>query len=412
MELSNIDNLSFFFIIFLAVAGILTYFLKKHLFSIFDFWVFIILNQTIILSLFIYLFYSKAIDIKILSSVLLSATFLILGLNSFSKKKSSFTFKKEPLIERTIKPLTFVIIFIYVANTLVSIFFLGLPFITGVRRTISVYSQLGPGFGIIYYIDWGIKLLMTVLIAKLYILRKKKLSYLVLAIFVVGLVLNTGSRLVYLQLFLFFIFAMHLTNESINLRSLPKFVKIGFYALPIIILVSFTSAVSAGYEANVFLAFIKRFIGSAEGPFYYYIGDSRTYLENLSIVKYHFAHILPYFGIPTANEINLGVNITKLSSFSFGKEGFGPNPTFYVVGDILFGRFSFIYAYALGAILSIIRYRLNRIGFSLYFLLNISIISILVDGTLFTMSLFYVLMLLIPLSIIIIQGYKKENSID
>jgi hypothetical protein len=340
---------------------------------------------------------------------LLSTIFLALGLNVFYKKNKLYRFKKELLIERTITILSAIIVFAYLINTFLSIYLLGIPFITGVRRTISVYSEMGSGFGLIYYLDWSLKLLLTVVIAKLYSMNKIRLSFLILMIFVLGLILNTGSRLVYLQLFLFFIYAMHLSNVNFKLKKIPRFMKWGIFILPFLILFSFVSAVDTGYESNVFLAFTKRVVGTAEGPFFYFVGQSSEYIDGINLLKYHFAQVLPYFGIDTENEINLGVNITKLSTYNFGQKGFGPNPTFYVIGHILFGKFAFIYAFLMGSILSFIRYRLNKIGFSIYFMLNITVITIIVDGTLFTMSLFYILLLLIPLSVVLIQGYKSKQ---
>ena len=408
MSLDLINNIYLFFGLLLFVTFLIFSLLKKHLFSIFDFWVFIILNQSIIVTLFSYLYFIETISFDILKNIILSTIFLILGLNVFYKKNTFFNFKKELSIERTIKILTLIIVSVYILNTALSIYLLGVPFISGIRRTISVYSEMGTGFGIIYYLDWGIKLLMTIIIAKLFIMEKTRLSIIVLSIFIIGLILNTGSRLVYLQLFLFFIYAMHLSNIKIKFKVLPRFMRLGLCLLPFIVLFSFISAVDVGYESNVFFAFAKRLIGTAEGPFYYFVGESSEYIQNINILKYHFAHILPYFGIPTENEISLGVNITKLSNFNFGTKGFGPNPTFYVIGHVLFGKFAFIYAFIMGLILSFIRYRLNKIGFSLYFLLNITVITILVDGTLFFMSLFYVLIILFPLLFIIIQGYKPK----
>ena len=197
-------------------------------------------------------------------------------------------------------------------------------------------------------------------------------------------------------------------RELQKFKLLPNFVRKGIYILPFIVLYSFISAVDEGYESNVLLAFTKRLVGTAEGPFYYFVGESSEYINDLNILKYHFAHIIPYFGIPTENEINLGVNITKLSNFNFGSKGFGPNPTFYVIGHIILGKFAFIYAFVMGSILSFIRYKLIRTSFSIYFLLNITAYSLIVDGTLFSMSLFYILIILIPLSFIIIQGYKPK----
>ena len=385
--------------------------LKKHLFSIFDFWGFIILSETIIVTLFTYLYIVNLLSSDLFINIILSTIFLILGLNVFYKKEIFFNFKKELSIERTIKVLTLIIVSIYILNTSLSIYLLGVPFISGIRRTISVYSEMGSGFGIIYYLDWGIKLLMTIIIAKLYIMDKTRLSIMVLSIFMIGLILNTGSRLVYLELFLFFIYAMHLSNVNFKLKNIPRFMKWGIFMLPFLILFSFVSAVDTGYESNVFLAFTKRFVATAEGPFFYFIGESYENIDRINILKYHFAQVLPYFGVDTENEINLGVNITKLSTYNFGSKGWGPNPTFYVIGHNIFGNLSFIYAFIMGSILSYIRYRLNKIGFSLYFLLNITAYPLIADGTLFTMSLFYILLILIPLSVVLIQGYKSKQII-
>jgi hypothetical protein len=408
LDLDLINDIFLFLVLFLIIGLVMIFALKKHLFSIFDFWGFIILSETIIVTLFTYLYIVNLLASDLFINIILSTIFLILGLNVFYKKEIFFNFKKELSIERTIKVLTLIIVSIYILNTSLSIYLLGVPFISGIRRTISVYSEMGSGFGIIYYLDWGIKLLMTIIIAKLYIMDKTRLSIMVLSIFMIGLILNTGSRLVYLELFLFFIYAIHLSNIKFKLKNLPRFMRLGIYLLPFIVLFSFISAVGEGYESNVFLAFTKRLIGTAEGPFYYFVGESSEYISDFNILKYHFSQVIPYFGIPAENEINLGVNITELSTFSFGQKGFGPNPTFYVVGHIILGKFAFIYAFIMGSILSFIRYRLNKIGFSLYFLLNITAYTLIADGTLFSMSLFFVLIILIPLSFIIIQGYKPK----
>lgn len=409
MYFNLINDILIFIVLLTIISSFLFFFLRKHLFSIIDFWVFIIINQSIILTLFCYLYFIESTNFDTLLNILLSTTFLVIGLNVFYKKNQLYRFKKEVLIERTITILSATIVFAYVINTSLSIYLLGVPFITGIRRTISVYSEMGSGFGLIYYLDWGLKLLMTVVIAKLYSMKRIRLSVLILIVFMLGLILNTGSRLVYLQLFLFFIYAMHLSNVDFKLKNIPRFMKWGIFILPFLILFSFVSAVDAGYESNVFLAFTKRVVGTAEGPFFYFIGQSSEYIDGINLLKYHFAQVLPYFGIDTENEINLGVNITKLSTYNFGQKGFGPNPTFYVIGHILFGNFAFIYAFLMGSILSFIRYRLNKIGFSIYFMLNITVITIIVDGTLFTMSLFYILLLLIPLSVVLIQGYKSKQ---
>jgi hypothetical protein len=205
--------------------------------------------------------------------------------------------------------------------------------------------------------------------------------------------LNAGGKGVYLSLLTSVnlgIYYMHLSkNEQFRI---PKFFKLALVLLPFFILSAFIGSVSVGYESNVFLAFIKRLIGSAEGPYYYFVQNSHLQFKGLNLFSYHFSQILPYFGYFDRNAIDLGVNLSLYSDLNFGESGYGPNPTMYVIGHIALGNFGILYCFVIGALLSFLRYRLNS-TFIIWVYLNLNAISLIGDGTLMPLDMFYIALL-------------------
>ena len=176
--------------------------------------------------------------------------------------------------------------------------------------------------------------------------------------------LNGGGKGAYLSLLRAINLGMYYMHLSKNEQfKIPKFFKFALFLLPFFILAAFIGAVNVGYESNVFFAFIKRLIGGAEGPYYYFVQNSYNQFHGLNLFSYHFSQILPYFGFIDKNAIDLGVNLTLYSDLNFGESGHGPNPTMYVIGHI---------------------------AFIIWMYLNLNIISIIGDGTLMPLDMFYI----------------------
>ena len=139
--------------------------------------------------------------------------------------------------------------------------------------------------------------------------------------------------------------------------------------------------------------------------FYYFIKNSYTGFSGLNLISYHLSGILPYFGYVDKNAIDLGVNLTAFSDLKFGTIGYGPNPTIYVIGHIALGSFGFIYCFIIGALLSFLRYRFKT-SFFPWMLLNTLAITLVSDGTLMPLSIFYTVLIFPVIIFVLFLSYK------
>lgn len=405
LQLINFYN----FILALIVSLLLHYiFIRKYFISFLDPWILMFLNQVMILTLMIYSF----IEGQILTEHFLYAFFswcgFVLGLSIFYRKTPKAFRAKSLFTEMITKISLSLFLFIFVINSSIIFTFMGIPLFLNGPRTISAYSEMGRGFGILFYLSWGCQTIITLLSMKIWLVDKKKVFGLI-GLFTVVLfnTLNGGSRSGYLDLIMTITLGMYYMKRNYHLEiNLPSIFKKLLYILPFYILFSFVTAVSDGYESNVFLALIRRVIGSAEGPFYYFIAHSYTYFHGLNIFNYTFSQILPYFGIIDKNAIDLGVNLSLQSDIGTGTQGFGANPTMYVIGHIAFNNFGIIYCFAIGVFLSFLRYRIKT-SFLIWMCLNTTAISVLMDSTLMPLTLFFIFILSPVLIFSIIIGQKK-----
>ena len=393
MQLDYFDIVTFL-IILLFCAIFFGFIFKKHIINILDIWIIVFINQIIFISVIIYSFIKNEIKSEHFYYCVLSLFSFIIGLNAFYKKRIKIANQRILIDYNTTKISIYFYSIIFIINGSLIFYFLGIPFFISGNRTISSYSELGHGFGILNYLNWGLQSVLTILALKVWLFDKnKKLGITVLVMLVIFNMLNGGGKGSYLFLLISInlgIFYMHLSkNEEFKI---PKFFKLALFLLPFFILGAFIGAVNVGYESNVFFAFIKRLIGGAEGPYYYFVKNSYTQFNGLNLVSYHFSQILPYFGYIDRNAIDIGVNLSLYSDLNFGESGHGPNPTMYVIGHIALGSFGILYCFIIGAILSYFRYRLNS-TFIIWMYFNLNIISIIGDGTLMPLDMFYILLL-------------------
>ncbi len=384
------------FILSLGIALFLhVIFIRKLIFSFLDPWLLLFFNQVMILSVVIYAF---------LTSNILNQHFIYLIACWFSFVLGLYLFKNDLIVNgytgKTIltKFVTHfslkIYFFIFCINGIVIFSLMGIPLFSGQSRTISDYSNMGTGFGLLFYLNWGLQEIIKLLSLKIWLIDKKRnLGLTVLIILCLFNIFNGGSRAVYLDLILYFGLGMFYFKRFKNMTILtPSIIKFSFFLLPFIILFSFISAVNTGYESNVFFALIKRTVGTAEGPFYYFIKNSYAGFSGLNLISYHLSGFLPYFGYIDKNALDLGVNLTAFSDLKFGTAGYGPNPTIYVIGHIAFGSFGFIYCFIIGSLLSFLRYRFKS-SFFVWMLFNYLATTLISDGTLMPLSIFYILLI-------------------
>jgi hypothetical protein len=370
------------------------------------------LNQVMILTLMIY----SLIENNILNEHFIYSLFswlgFVFGLSVFYKK-TPLAYQSKSLFTKSVTKISLsLFLIIFVINSCVIFSLMGIPLFLNGPRTISAYSEMGRGFGILFYLSWGCQTIITLLSLKIWLYDNKK-NFGLFGLFTVVLfnTLNGGSRSGYLDLIMTIALGMYFMKRNYKIEhKLPNIFKKLLYILPFYILFSFVTAVNDGYESNVFLALIRRVIGSAEGPYYYFIANSYTYFHGLNIFNYTFSQILPYFGIIDKESIELGVNLSLQSDLGFGKQGFGANPTMYVVGHIAFRYFGIIYCFIIGVFLSFLRYRIKT-SFLIWMCLNTTAISVLMDSTLMPLTLFFIFILSPILIFSIILGQKEKHTI-
>jgi hypothetical protein len=399
MDVTNYNIL--LFVVFLVLSSFVNVVLfKKHILVFLDPWLIVILNQIIIITVILYYWYMGLIIEAHLIYSLSCLLFFSIGLNGFYKISSSSKKPREFIKAKTTSLMISILLILHLANWFVTIVLLGPSILEG-GRNISQFAALGKFYGIFYYLDWASKSCLFPLLIKSWFVDKKTWAPKVIIIITLLSFFNGAGKLAYLSLVMYLCLATYGYNKLYNeKRKIPSWIKYSLYPLPIFILIAFLPSVNAGYADNIFIAFIKRLIGTAEGPFYYFVGESYHYFEgvNLSFLKYLFSNVLPYFGVIDKETINLGVNLTAESTFHFGTNGFGPNPTMYVLGFIFFSYYGFILCYILGLVLSFYRYRYTD-NFIIWLYLNSLLTGLLMDPTLVFLDIFYILILLIPIYI-------------
>ena len=399
MDVTNYNILAFLVLLVLSIFVNVAIF-RKHILVFLDPWSIVILNQIIIITVMLYYWYVGSISQEHLIYSVACLLFFSIGLNGFYKSSISSKKPREFINAKTTSVCISILLVFHLANWLATIVLLGPSILEG-GRNISEFAVLGKFYGIFYYLDWGSKSCLFPLLIKSWFVDKKTWAPKVIILITLLSFLNGAGKAAYLSLLMYLCLATYGYNKLYNeKRRIPPWIKYSLYPLPIFILVAFLPAVNAGYADNIFIAFIKRLIGTAEGPFYYFVGESHHYFEgvNISFFKYLFSNVLPYFGVIDKEAINLGVNLTAESTFLFGQDGFGPNPTMYVLGFIFFGYFGIILCYFFGLILSFYRYRYAN-NFIIWLYLNSLLPALLMDPTLVFLDIFYIFILLIPIYI-------------
>lgn len=393
MELDAFDSGKLIIAVFIALL-LHIIFARRFIVSFLDPWLFMFLSQVMILAIFIYLIWVQQIPHEQFYYILFAWASFIIGLGVFYKKDVKPYHPKVIITQQATNLSLKLFLFLFLINSSLIFYFMGIPLFVNGPRLITAYSQLGSGFGILYYANWGLQSVITVLGLREWLVSgRKKIGIGALVSVVIFNTLNGGSKAGYLDMIMLISLGMYFMNRNYQVTyKFPKFFKIALYLLPFYILVSFASAVSSGYETNVFFALIKRTVGSAEGPFYYFALHSYTYFKGLNLFSYHFSQILPYFGYVDKEAINVGVNLSLYSDLGFGTQGMGPNPTMYIIGHIAMGPFGALYCFFIGSLLSYFRYRMKT-SFLLWMLINSSALSLVTDGTLMPLTLFYVLIL-------------------
>ena len=433
MEITNINWSVFLQCI--GVSGVVVFFmLRRHVFGIFDPWIMLILDQTIVLGGLAYYFWTGQMQAKHFTYVLACFIFFVGGLQVFYKNnfkplqvKTVFSLFRLRLggmqvfypkncisfdsrVRRTpagLRLAILMLLFLYIVDNLVIFSLLGIPTL-GVRG-LTMYASLGRGYGVLSYLNTGLGFLLSILSMKAWLMYKQRLGLVSLFVMALFIVLISGGKSVFLGLF--FLFGLSAYCLGINYKisvKVPKLIWLMLAILAVMIMYSFVSVVKSGYAGTVPLAFIRRLVNGAAGPYFYFVRGSYLGYSGLNLLSYHFSQITPYFGYRDIEAINLGVNLTLYSDLRQGTPGFGPTPLMYTIGHIAWGEWGVLYCFFIGVIMSFVRYRIKA-GFVVWIALNSVVGSLPYDGTLCVLYSFYML-LLSPIIIVAYLITTKNSS--
>ncbi len=378
--------------------------------SLLDPWILMFLNQAVIIGVFIYSFFNGDIAVSHFLYIFACWSFFVIGLNSFYRKKVPAVVCRTLLSASATKLALKIYMALFLLNGMTTFYLMGVPFFTAGNRLLVEYAKLGPLFGVLSYLNIGLQIVINLLAIKAWLADGfRRLAFLGFLVVLIFNILNGAGKGAPLEMIMNISLGLYYAKRNYNINiKFPAKLRKFLFLIPLYILFSFSGAVASGYESNVFFAFIRRVIGAAEGPYYYFILNSYTGFHGLNIISYHLSNVAPYLGYIDRNAIDLGLNLTLFSDLHFGTPGFGPNPTIYVIGHIALGNWGVIYCFLIGCILSFFRYKMKT-SFFMWMLLNTLAISLLADGTLMPLYLFYILVLS---PVIFISVIMTDRSIE
>jgi len=412
MQLFDIDITQL--IICLTITSLLNYFIfRKLLFSIFDPFVFIPVHQSFVLGYILYAFTNNKILSEHFYYVSISYFAFVFGLYSFKLISRKQTITRQ--VYQMPKALLIYNIFVLISLQLCLDTFLiinrGAPGFTPGGDNITFYAG---GLGIIHFLHIGISLLLPIFVFEARIVYKLKRLFLLFIVFMMySVIVIGGSKSSFLNLILLFYLTFNYfrINRNVAFTIQKKYIIFALIILSSGVFYKFVSVVNSGYESTAVLAILKRLINTADAMYYYFERGAYVYFEKpLSILSYTFSQITPYIGLKDEYAINIGLLLTEYST-GFSTPGFGPNPQMYGIGHIAWGNWGFVYCFFIGVVLSAIKFRQNR-NFVVYALLYTIAPTLIGDGTLFMLFLFYVVLVspFVLLSYLMYQTSRRDSK--
>ena len=179
-------------------------FVRKLVFSLLDPWLLLFFNQVMILSVVIYAFLTSNILNQHFFYFIVSWFSFVLGLKLFKNDSTLKSYTAKTIITKFVTHYSLKIyLTIFCINAVVIFSLMGIPLFSGKSRTISDYSNMGTGFGLLFYLNWGLQEIIKLLSLKIWLIDKKRnIGLSALFFIVVFNVLNGGSRAVYLDIIL------------------------------------------------------------------------------------------------------------------------------------------------------------------------------------------------------------------
>jgi hypothetical protein len=397
------------FAIAAAFCGLL---FVRFVFGFLDPWaVMLVLNQSLVLAAMLYFFRMGELNGSHLAYVMASFVAFAAGLKVLHRPVSlaSQVGRWEGESETAAVAL-WVTMLLLIANNVAIFAFAGIPAFREGARTLTMFAELGRGFGVLAYLNQALLLVVPALALRCGLIDGRRILMLVaLGCCAVFLAASGGKAGIVELIFVYALARYFIARREGRPVTISRVVYVAIAVGLPITLFAFQNVVQAGYAESIALAVVRRLIETAAGAYYYFVQGSRDGFAGLNLLSYHLAHVTPYFGYSDRTSIELGVNLTLLSRLSFGTPGFGPNPFYFVIGDIWAGWLGLLYSFGVGVVLSYVRFRL-RAGFVVWLVANVTATTMVADGTLFSMYLFYAAIFVGIPSIIVFMAVRSARA--
>jgi hypothetical protein len=389
MELSDFNLWSFSGFLLLSVILVFAL-LRKFVFGIFDPWIWIIVNQSVMLTYVIYEFFQNRLHT-------LHLIYWCVALLSFS---IGFHLVKQSNILRLswLVPTRFFIILLIVSISTYqilgdSIFILlrGLP----TKLEPGIY---GGGFGVIKYIHDANTIVLAILIFLSFFLYG--LSWYIcfgfIALLYPMIYLEWGKSGLINLLFVFTSIKFFLNTNKKPFNRIQ--ISVAVVTVGLFVVYKFLAVAESGYAETPIDAILKRAINTADSVYYYFVLDAQAKFDTpLNLVSFIFAQVSPHFGYIDDLAQRVGV---LLPEYALGQsmDGYGPSAPFQIIGHLAYGFFGFIYAFIVGVTLGKIKHEKLFTKNILYFMIIYTLAPILAgDASLFMYYIVCIFAILPPI---------------
>lgn len=415
-----------FIILFQTIIIFIVLFLiyRKRIFSFFDPLLFYLITQAFSIELGII----QITDIGYLSSFLLCQLFFAVGFNCFSKniyKNSIIDDSELSFIGTEYKFWVYFTVFGFLVIVIANLY---LFYVQGIilfsdDPTVGKVSAFegGGGIGAVRRINWGLLNIVNLSALFIYIKTRNKLFLFILIVLVL-IAVSGGSKsslLIYVVI-LAFLGLFKSINQTEIFGSIDKF-KIPFIIFGLGLSIFIIGANTTSFGDSV-LGLGIRFLYFGDIIFYYYNADSVAHFQQLGLLDFLNYELNPFFGILRITPYLSPLSFDMVNySFSHGEVldvVTGPNLPYYVKGHIFFGRFgALIYSFSVGLLIALIRNSLfkKQYSYTMYILLiylNLNILSFAQDSALMLSILFDTFIFsLIPIFLSLILIYSPKIKI-
>jgi oligosaccharide repeat unit polymerase len=353
-----------FIILFQTILIFIVLFLlyRKRIFSIFDPLFFYLVTQAFSIELGII----QITDLGYLTSFLLSQLFFAVGFNYFSKNIHKDNIIDDSELSFAGTEYKFWAYFTVFGFVVVLIANLYLFYLQGIilfsdDPTVGKVSAFegGGGIGAVRRINWGLLNLVNLSAVFIYVKTRNKLFlFILIALVLIAVSGGSKSSLIVYVVLLAFLGLFKSINQTKIFRAIDK-VKVPFIIAGLALSIFIIGGSTAGLTDSI-LGLGIRFLYFGDILFYYYNSDAVAHFQQLGILDFFKYEFNSFLGILRITPYLAPLSF-EMVQYSFTHNEVlevvtGPNLPYYVKGHIFFGKYgALIYSFLLGLFIASIR---------------------------------------------------------